>query len=74
MKAVKTFAEAGTDKSLILKSLPFPPGSTVEVIVLPAAKEKDVFTNMDKVVRSKRIKPLTMKQLEKIIHAARGVQ
>jgi len=31
MRAVKTYAEVGSDKSLILKSLPFAPGSRVEV-------------------------------------------
>ena len=37
MRAIKKFAEVASDKSLILKSLPFPPGSRVEVIVFPAA-------------------------------------
>ena len=31
MRAVKTYAEVGSDKSLILKSLPFAPGSRVDV-------------------------------------------
>jgi hypothetical protein len=31
MRAVKTYVEVGSDKSLILKSLPFAPGSRVEV-------------------------------------------
>lgn len=73
MKAIKTFAEVGSDKSLVLKSLPFVPGSRVEVIVFPAADGEDVFSTMDKIVKKKRIKPLTMKQLEKIIHDIRGV-
>jgi hypothetical protein len=73
MKAVKKFAEVGSDKSLLLKSLPFPAGSKVEVIVLPAAAEDDVFASMDKIVRKKGIKPLTMKQVERIVHDARGV-
>jgi len=73
MKAVKKFAEVGSDKSLVLKSLPFPPGSKVEVIVLPAADEEDVLSAMDKIVRKRGIKPLTMKQVERIVHDARGV-
>jgi hypothetical protein len=74
MKAVKKFAEVGSDKSLILKSLPFPPGSKVEVIVLPAADEEDVFALMDKIVKKRGIKPLTMKQVERIVHDTRGVR
>ena len=31
MRTVKSYAELGSDKSLILKSLPFAPGSRVEV-------------------------------------------
>jgi len=74
MRAVKTYAEVGSDKSLILKSLPFAPGSRVEVIVLPAADSEDVFSNMDRIVKRKGIKPLTTKQVEKIVHNARGVR
>ncbi len=74
MKAVKKLAEVGLDKSLILRSLPFPPGSKVEVIILPAADEADVFAAMDKMVKKKGIKPLTMKQVERIVHEARGIR
>ena len=74
MKAIKKFAEVASDKSLILESLPFPPGSRVEVIVFPAADEEDVFDAMDSVVKKKGIKPLTMKQVERIVHDARGVR
>jgi len=74
MRAVKTFAEITSDKGLILKSLPFSPGSRVEVIVLPAAGGDDVFSTMDRIVKIRGIKPLTMKQVEKIVHDARGVR
>jgi len=47
MRAVKTYAEVGSDKSLMLKSLPFAPGSRVEVIVFPRADNEDVFPTMD---------------------------
>jgi hypothetical protein len=74
MRAVKTYAEIGLDKSLVLKSLPFVPGSRVEVIVFPAANGDDVFSTMDRIVKKKGIKPLTLKQVEKIVHDARGVR
>jgi len=74
MRAVKTYAEVGSDKSLILKSLPFAPGSRVEVIVLPTTDGEDVFPTMDRIVKKKGIKPLTMKQVEKIVHDVRGVR
>ena len=73
MKAIKKFAEVASDKSLILKFLPFPPGSRVEVIVFPAAEKEDVFEAMDSVVKKKGIKSLTMKEVERIVHDARGV-
>lgn len=74
MRAVRTYAEVGSDKSLILKSLPFTPGSRVEVIVFPATDAEDVFPIMDRIVKKKGIKPLTMKQVEKIVHDVRGVR
>jgi len=73
MRAVKTYAEVGSDKSLILKSLPFAPGIRVEVIVFPTVDGEDVFPSMDRIVKRKGIKPLTMKQVEKIVHDVRGV-
>lgn len=74
MRAVKTYAEVGADKSLMLKSLPFAPGSRVEVIVFPREIDEDVFPTIDKIVKKKGIKPLTMKQVEKIVHDVRGVR
>ena len=74
MRAVKTYAEVGSDKSLILKSLPFAPGIRVEVIVFPTVDGEDVFPFMDRIVKRKGIKPLTMKQVEKIVHDVRGVR
>ncbi len=74
MRAVKTYAEVGSDKSLILKSLPFAPGSRVEVIVFSTTDGEDVFQTMDRIVKKKGIKPLTMKQVERIVHDVRGVR
>jgi len=74
MRAVKAYAEVGSDKSLIIKSLPFAPGSRVEVIVFPMADGEDVFPKIDRIVKKKGIKPLTMRQVEKIVHDFRGVR
>lgn len=74
MKAVKKFAEVEKDKSVKIKSLPFKPGSKVEVIVLPAAEREDIFYFMDNVMQRKKIAPLGMKEIEKIIHDFRGVR
>jgi len=73
MRAVKKYAEVGSDKSLIIKSLPFAPGSKVEVIVFRTEDDEDVFPTMDRIVKKRGIKPLTMKQVEKIVHDVRGV-
>lgn len=74
MRAVKAYAKVGSDKSLILKSLPFAPGNRVEVIVFPRVDDEDVFPTMDRIAKKKGIKPLTMKQVEKIVHDVRGVR
>jgi hypothetical protein len=62
MRAIKTYAEVGSDKSLILKSLPFAPGSRIEVIVFPRADDEDVFPTMDGIVKKKGIKLNTSKR------------
>jgi len=61
MQAVKKIMEVLKDKSISLKSLPFKPGSKV-----------DVFSFMDTVVKNKKIAPLSMKQVEKIVHDVRS--
>jgi hypothetical protein len=73
MQAIKKIIEVEKDKSISLKSLPFKPGSRVEVIVLPAPERaQDIFNLMDTVVKSKKISPLSMKQVEKIVHDVRS--
>jgi predicted DNA-binding antitoxin AbrB/MazE fold protein len=73
MNAIKKIIEVEKDKSIMLKSLPFKPGSKVEVIVLPVAEgKKDIFDFMDTVVRKRRISPLSLKQVEKIVHEVRS--
>jgi hypothetical protein len=74
MKAIKKLVEVERDKSVTLRSLPFKPGSKVEVIVLPSVKEEDTFTFMDSVVKRKKIAPMSLKEIEKIVHEVRGVK
>lgn len=71
MKAFKKLIEVETDKSITVKSLPFKPGSKVEVIVFPASEEEDIFSFMDKVVKKKKIAPMSLKQVEKVVHDVR---
>lgn len=74
MKAVKKLAEVERDKSVTVKSLPFRAGSKVEVIIFPAGEGKDIFNYVDSAVKKKRIAPMTLKQIEKIVHEVRGVK
>lgn len=74
MKAVKKLLEVGKDKSITIKSLPFHVGEKVEVIVLPANEEKDIFGFMDTLVKKKKIVPKSLKGIEKIVHEIRGVR
>lgn len=71
MKAFKKLIEVETDKSITVKSLPFKSGSKVEVIVFPASEEEDIFSFMDKVVKKKKITPMSLKQVEKVVHDVR---
>jgi len=72
MQAIKKIMEVEKDKSISLKSLPFKQGSRVEVIVIPATEQvQDIFSVMDTVVTNKKIAPLSMKQVEKIVHEVR---
>ena len=74
MKAIKKLVEVERDKSVTLRSLPFKPGSKVEVIVLPSVKERDIFTFTDSVVKKKKIAPMSLREIEKIVHEVRGVK
>ncbi len=74
MKAIKKLVEVEKDKSVTVKSLPFKPGSKVEVIVLPAGKEENIFKYMDRVTQSKKIPSMSLKEIEKIVHEVRGVK
>lgn len=74
MKAVKKLIRVRKDKSIKLESLPFKPGSKVEVIVLPVEGEIDVFDYMDDLVKRKKIAPMNLKEIEKVVHEVRGIQ
>lgn len=74
MNAVKKFIEVGKDKSVTIKSLPFKPGSKVEVIVIPTENEEDVFDYMDIIVKKKKISPKSLKEVERIVHETRGLK
>ena len=73
MNVVKKLLEVDKKKSIRLTALPFKAGSKVEVIVLPA-EEKDIFDSMDAVVKKKKLAPMTMKEIEKIVHEVRRVK
>jgi predicted DNA-binding antitoxin AbrB/MazE fold protein len=74
MKAIKKLVEVEKDKSVTLKSLPFKPGSKVEVIVFPSGREEDIFTFMDTVVKKKKIAPMRLKEIENIVHEVRRIR
>lgn len=74
MKAVKKLIEVERNKSITIKSLPFKPGSKVEVIVLPSKEKEDIFDFMDKAVKKRSIKPMSLKEIEKVVHEVRGVK
>ncbi|MDI6728836.1 MAG: hypothetical protein QMD44_07945 [Thermodesulfovibrionales bacterium] len=74
MKAVKKLIEVESNKSITIKSLPFKPESKIEVIVLPSTEKEDIFDFMDKAVKKRSIKPMSLKEIEKVVHEVRGVK
>lgn len=72
MKAIRQLLEVDGNNSVIIKALPFKPGSKIEVIVLPAGETSGIFGFMDEVVKKRKISPLNLKQVEKIVHDARA--
>jgi len=73
MQAIKKIVSVEKNKSITIKSLPFKPDSKVEVIILPS-EEKDIFSYTDELVKKKGIKPMSMREIEKIVHEVRGVR
>ncbi len=73
MQAIKKIVSVEKNKSITIKSLPFKPGSKVEVIILPS-EEKDIFSYTDEIVKKKGFKPMSMKEIEKIVHEVRGIR
>lgn len=67
MRAIKKLVEVESDKSVTIKPLPFKPGSKVEVIVFPAKEGEDIFGYMDEVAKRRKIAPMSMKEVEKIV-------
>ncbi len=72
MRAIKKLIKVESDKSVTVKPLPFKPGSKVEVIVFPAKEEGDIFSYMDEVVKKKKIAPMTLRNIEKIVHEVKS--
>jgi metal-responsive CopG/Arc/MetJ family transcriptional regulator len=74
MKAVKKLIEVDSNKSITVSSLPFEPGSKVEVIVLPAGNTEDIFEFTDSFTKKRGIRLMSMKEIERIVHEVRGVK
>lgn len=74
MKALKKIVEVRSDKSITLDALPFKAGSRVEIIILPADEKNDIFSFMDAVVKRKKISPMSLGEIEAIVHKARAVK
>jgi hypothetical protein len=71
MRAVKKLVEVDNEKSITIRSLPFKPGSKVEVIVFPSRKAGDIFDFVGRIAKKRKIAPLSVKEVEKIVHDVR---
>ena len=71
MRAIKKLVEVDDEKSITVTSLPFKPGSKVEVIVFPSERTGDIFDFVDKVVKKRKIASLSLKEVENMVHDVR---
>jgi hypothetical protein len=72
MEAYKQILTVGKNREILIESVPYSPGSKVEVTVLPSGKS--IFKYTDNLVKKKGIPQYTLKEVEDIIHEYRGIK
>ena len=75
MRAFRKRTKVARDRGVSLKKVPFQPGTSVEVIVVPARAEvPPIYRLTAAAVRRRRIPRYSMKDIERIVHESRGVR
>lgn len=72
MRAFKQIVTVGRKKEILIKDVPYSPGSDVEVIILPS--ETNIFKYTNNLVKKKKIPRYSLKEIENIIHEHRDIK
>ncbi|MEW6326062.1 MAG: hypothetical protein AB1487_00450 [Thermodesulfobacteriota bacterium] len=73
MQALRKKMKVGSQGIIRLRGLPYPPGTEVEVIVLPEPGQEGIYDYTAQLISRKKIPKYSTKEIEKIVHEARGV-
>jgi hypothetical protein len=75
MRAYRKLTRVAQDRGVRLGKLPFKPGTSVEVIVVPAGRpEPSIYQRTAAVVKRRRLPRYSLREIERIVHETRGVR
>ena len=78
MKAYRLVTRVAKTKKIAVGRVPFPPGTTVEVIVRETSRDgrqkvASIYDYTRELVKQKRLPRYSLREIERIIHESRGV-
>lgn len=74
MRAYRKRTKVAQDRGVKVDKVPFKPGTSVDVIVVPAGREEPpIYWLTATVVKRRRIPRYSLKEIERIVHETRGV-
>ena len=75
VRAFRKRTKVARDRGVSLKKVPFQPGTSVEVIVVPARAEvPPIYRLTAAAVKRRRLPQYSLKEIERIVHESRGVR
>ncbi len=75
MRAFRKRAKVAPDRGLRLSKVPFEPGTSVEIIVVPTrGAEPPIYRLTAAAIRRRRIPRYSLKDIERIVHESRGIR
>ena len=80
VRAVRRRVRVSRDRRIEIKSVPFQPGSEVDVIVVggettPEEETKeDIYNYTEQLKKNKRLPRYSLREIEEIIHQSRGLR
>ena len=75
IRAFRKRTRVARDQGVTLSKVPFKPGTSVEVIVVPAeGAEPPIYRLTGTALRRRRIPRYSLKEIERIVHESRGVR